>query len=87
MKPENNVVMGIESQINCATEASRDACISIFDKTGTAYQDTSKFGEVVLTGKTKDSVTGPNFYDLKSAISEAKKIDLERYINGSAVQT
>lgn len=87
VKPENNVVMGIDSQINCATGATREACISIFDKTGTAYQDTSKFGEVVLTGKTKDSVTGPNFYDLKSAIAEAKKIDLERYINGSAVQT
>lgn len=87
VKPENNVVMGIDSQINCATGASREACISIFDKTGTAYQDTSKFGEVVLTGKTKDSVTGPNFYDLKSAIAETKKIDLDRYINGAAVRT
>ncbi|SET54970.1 sugar-binding protein [[Clostridium] polysaccharolyticum] len=87
VKPENNVVMGMESQINCATGASREACISIFDKTGTAYQDTSKFGEVVFTGKTKDSVTKPNFYDLKSAISEAKKINLERYINGAAVRT
>lgn len=87
VKPENDVVMGIESQINCATGASREACISIFDKTGTAYQDTGKFGEVVLTGKTKDSVTKPNFYDLKAAISEAKKIDLDRYINGAVVQT
>ncbi len=87
VKPDNDVVMGMESQINCATGATREACISMFDKTGTAYQDTSKFGEIVLTGKTKDSVTKPNFYDLKAAITEAKKIDLERYINGAAVQT
>lgn len=86
VKPNNDVIMGMESQINCATGASREACISVFDKTGTAYQDTSKFGEVLLTGKTKDSVTKPNYYDLKSAVSMAEKIDLVRYANGDVVK-
>jgi enterochelin esterase-like enzyme len=83
--PANGMIMGMEGQINDATGATRIATLNIFDTTGTAYQDTSKLGEMILTGKGPNSVTKPNFYDLKSLVTSAKEIDLQRYSNGNAV--
>lgn len=83
--PANNKVMGMEGQINDATGSTRIATLNIFDTTGTAYQDTSKFGQMPITGKSTDSVTKPNFYDLKSLVTNANGIELQCYINGDAV--
>lgn len=83
--PANDKVMGMEGQINDATGSTRIATLNIFDSTGNAFQDTSKFGEMLLTGKRADSVSKPNFYDLKSLVANAKGIELERYVNGDAV--
>ena len=83
--PANGKVMGIEGQINDATGNKRIATMNIFDSTGTAYQDTKKFGQMLLTGKGLNSVSKPNFYDLKSLVMSAKDIELQRYSNGNVV--
>ena len=85
--PANGKVMGVEGQINDATGSKRIATLNIFDTTGTAYQDTSKFGQMLLTGKGLNSISKPNFYDLKSLVMSAKEIELQRYSNGNAVDT
>ena len=85
--PANGKVMGMEGQINDATGSTRIATMNIFDTTGTAYQDTKKFGQMLLTGKGLNSVSKPNFYDLKSLVMSAKEIELQRYSNGNAVDT
>ncbi len=85
--PANGKVMGIEGQINDAVGSKRVATLNIFDTTGTAYQDTSKFGQMLLTGKGLNSVSKPNFYDLKSLVTSAKEIELKRYSNGNVVET
>ncbi|WP_242856039.1 alpha/beta hydrolase [Ruminiclostridium josui] len=59
--------------------------MNIFDATGTAYQDTSKLGQMLLTGKGINSVSKPNFYDLQSLVISAKEIELKRYSNGDVV--
>jgi len=83
--PANGKIMGMEGQINDATGSTRIATLNIFDTTGTAYQDTSKFGQMILTGKGPNSVLKPNFYDLMSLVMSAKEIELQRYSNGDAV--
>ena len=80
-KPANNKVFGIDLQINDAKGANRLGTINIFDSTGNGWQDTRKFGEVVLTGKAKGAVSGLNPYDLKALINSAKELDLTRYQN------
>ena len=83
--PANGKVMGVEAQVNDAVGSTRIATLNIFDSTGTAYMDTSKFGEMILTGKGPDSVSKPNFYDLLSLVESAKEIELVRYANGDVV--
>ncbi|QNU65773.1 esterase [Ruminiclostridium herbifermentans] len=85
--PANGKVMGMEGQINDATGSTRIATINIFDTTGTAYQDTSKFGQLILTGKGPNSISKPNYYDLKSLVISAKDIELQRYSNGDVVDS
>lgn len=85
--PANDMVMGMEGQINDATGSTRIATLNIFDTTGTAYMDTSKFGQMLLTGKGSNSVSKPNFYDLMSLVMMAKEIELVRYANGDVVDT
>ncbi len=85
--PSNGKVMGMEGQINDATGSTRIATLNIFDTTGTAYQDTTKFGQMLLTGKGLNSISKPNFYDLKSLVMSAKDIELQRYSNGNVVDT
>ncbi len=86
-KPENDKVMGIEMQINDAKGSSRIATLNMFDMTGKAFENTSLFGEVILTGKGSQSVSGLNPYTLISLIESAKEIELIRYQNGDTVNT
>ncbi|QSF48012.1 Ig-like domain-containing protein [Paenibacillus tianjinensis] len=84
-KPENGKVIGIELQVNDAKGTERVGAINAFDSTGTAWNDTGKFGSVLLTGKTKNDVSGLNPYDLLNLIKSTQKLDLTRYQNASIV--
>ncbi len=84
-KPSNEKVFGIELQINDAKGTNRVGIINMFDSTGSAWIDTSKFGEIVLIGKTEDAVSGLNPYDLLSLIKGTEKIKYSRYINPSII--
>ena len=79
--PVNDKVLGIELQINAAKGSDREGTINVFDATGSAWNDTSKFGEMLLTGRPKDAVTGLNPYNLLSLIENTKEIDFTRYKN------
>lgn len=79
--PANDKVLGIELQINDAIGANRVGTINVFDSTGSAWKDTGKFGEVLLTGKTGSAKIELNPYDLKTLIKIAQKLDLTRYKN------
>lgn len=85
-KPANNKVLGIDLQINEAKGANRVGTINVFDSTGSAWNDTRKFGEVVFTGKTKGAVSGLNPYDLMSLIKNAEELDFTRYQNPEIVK-
>ncbi|MCL6606376.1 MAG: Ig-like domain-containing protein [Paenibacillus sp.] len=80
-KPENGKVIGIELQVNDAKGSERVGTINAFDSTGTAWNDTAKFGDVLLTGKSKNDVSGLNPYDLLNLIKSTQKLDLTRYQN------
>lgn len=80
-KPENGKVIGLELQINDARGANRVATLNVFDSTGSAWIDVSKFGELVLTGKADGAVSGLNLYDLLALINTSKKLKTERYKN------
>lgn len=84
-KPSNNKVLGIELQVNEAKGSNRVATINVFDSSGTAWNDTSKFGEVILSGKAKGDVSGLNPYDLKNLIKTANTLDKTMYINFNMV--
>jgi enterochelin esterase-like enzyme len=79
--PANHKTLGIELQINDAIGANRVGTINVFDSTGSAWNDTSKFGELLLTGKMGCAKSGLNPYDLKTLIKMAQKLDLTRYKN------
>ena len=85
--PANGKVMGVELQVNDAKDGKRIATLNVFDQTGTAYMDTERFGEIILTGKADGAVSGRNPYDLENLVKSAEEIILERYINGDMVQT
>lgn len=78
---DNGSVMGIELQVNDAKGATRIGSLNVFDDSGTAWIDTSKFGEIVLAGKTKGAKSGLNPYDLLKLIERALKLDLTLYEN------
>lgn len=84
-KPANDKVLGIELQVNDAKGTERVGTINVFDATGSAWNDTSKFGEVLLTGKGKKDVSGLNPYDLLSLINITQKLDFTRYQNANIV--
>lgn len=79
-------VMGIELQINDSVGTERLGTINVFDETGTAWNDTSKFGEVILRGKAKGAKSGLNPYDLINLIMSTQKLDLSRYKNPEILQ-
>ena len=85
-KPSNGKVMGIELQINDGKRTERLGTINVFDPTGTAWNDTSRFGEIVLTGRTENDKSGLNPYDLINLILSTQKIDLTRYKNADILQ-
>ncbi len=84
-KPENGKVLGIELQINDAKNTDRLGTINVFDSSGSAWNDTSKFGQVLLTGKAAGAVSGVNPYDLMSLIKNTQKLDLKRFKNPEVV--
>ena len=84
-KPSNGKVLGLELQINDGVGASRVGTINLFDSTNGAWNDTGKFGEVILLGKTEGAITGLNPYNLKNLIIKTKKLDFTRYTNASIV--
>lgn len=84
-KPANGKVLGIELQINDAKGTDRVGTINVFDSTGSAWNDTGKFGEILLTGKSADAVSGLNPYDLMNLIKGTQKLDLTRYKNAGIV--
>lgn len=84
--PSNDKVLGFELQVNDAKAGTRIATLNVFDKTGSAYADTGKFGNLLLAGKSADAVSGLNPYDLLNLITSAKTILLDRYTNGYVVK-
>ncbi len=84
-KPSNGKVMGYDLQINDGFDTLRLGTINIFDATGNAWQDTTKFGEVILVGKSDGATTGLNPYNLLNLISTTKKLDFTRFTNKSVV--
>lgn len=84
-KPENGKVLGIELQINDAKETERVGTLNVFDSTGGAWNDTTKFGEVVLAGKAKGAESGLNPYDLMNLVKSTLKLDPTMYKNASVV--
>ncbi|WP_051411144.1 sugar-binding protein [Acetivibrio clariflavus] len=74
---KNNTVYGIELQVNDCIGTSRAGTITVFDKTDGAWNNTSLFGEIVLTGKRDGDVPGPNPYKLIKLIDSAEKMDIE----------
>ncbi|MFD1956538.1 sugar-binding protein [Paenibacillus thailandensis] len=83
--PENAKVLGIELQINDAEGSERIGGLNVFDSTGGAWNDTSKFGEILLAGKTKPAVSGRNPYDLINLIKSTQKMDFTLYKNANIV--
>lgn len=84
-KPENGKVLGIELQVNDAVELEKVGSINVFDSTGNAWNDTSKFGEILLAGKKKNKVSGLNPYDLMNLVNRTLKMDFTLYKNPSIV--
>ncbi len=84
-KPSNGKVLGVELQINDGVEASRVGTVNLFDSTNGAWNDTGKFGEVILLGKTEGALSGLNSYNLMNLIKKTKKTDFTRYTNASIV--
>ena len=87
IKPENSDVFGIELQINDGKGASRVGTINTFDGTGNAWQDTSLFGNIVLKGKTEDSVTPVNPYKVIALVRSMESLDASEYKNFDALLT
>lgn len=85
-KPGNGDILGIELQINDAKETERVGTLNLFDSTGSAWNDTRKFGEILLTGKKKGATSGINPYDLLSLIKSSLELDFSLYKNASIVK-
>jgi len=83
--PSNEKVLGIDLQINEAKGSNRVGTINVYDSTGSAWNDTSKFGEILLTGKSDNALTGLNSYDLLSLIENTKELDFTKYMNHAIV--
>lgn len=79
--PENDQVLGIELQVNDAIGANRIGTLNVFDSTNNAWNNTAKFGSILLTGKRDSSETVLNPYDLKTLIALYQTMDLSRYKN------
>lgn len=85
-KPSNNKVLGIELQINDAKGTERIGTINLFDSTGSAWNNTKTFGEVLLTGKTNGAISGLNPYELIKLVESTQKLDFTLYKNANIVK-
>lgn len=85
-KPSNNKILGIELQINDAKGTERIGTINLFDSTGSAWNNTKTFGEVLLTGKTSGAVSGLNPYELIKLVESTQKLDFTLYKNANIVK-
>ncbi len=84
-KHSNGDVLGLELQVNDAKGTNRSGTLNVFDSTDSAWSDTSKFGEVILTGKADDRESGINPYDLLSLIDNSRNMDLSMYKNAEVL--
>ncbi|MDD5936190.1 MAG: sugar-binding protein, partial [Clostridiales bacterium] len=71
----NDIIYGMELQVNDGIGSSRAGTITVFDTTDSAWSKPSVFGEVVLTGKEPGDVPGLNPYKLIKLIDSAEKLD------------
>jgi enterochelin esterase-like enzyme len=83
--PANGKVLGIELQVNDATGAERLGSINVFDSSGNAWMDTTKFGEILLTGKGKGDASGLNPYDLMNKVKSTLNMNFKLYKNPNVV--
>jgi GH35 family endo-1,4-beta-xylanase len=72
----NNMICGMELQLNDGIGTSRAGTITVFDITDSAWSKPSVFGEIVLTGKKSGDVPGRNPYKLIKLIASAEKMDV-----------
>jgi enterochelin esterase-like enzyme len=83
--PANGKVLGFELQVNDGVGTERVATLNVFDTSGMAWNDTSKFGALVLAGKQPGDESGPNPYDLMSLIERTLKMNFKLYKNPNVV--
>lgn len=83
--PANGKVMGFDLQINDGLGTIRLGTINVFDATGNAWQDTTKFGEILLTGREDGAESGLNPYRLLNLIKSTKNLDFTLYKNKEIV--
>lgn len=83
--PANNTQMGVELQLNQASNGVKDCSQSIFDSTGEAYRNPSLFGKLVLSGRTESDITPVDPYDLYAYLDFAKSLNRAKYVNGNAL--
>ena len=79
--PENNAVMGFDLQINEAgSRGSRVGTVTVFDKSGSAWEKPAALGEIVLTGKegTENKIVKGQ---LESYLKQVKGYNLSLYGN------
>ncbi len=80
--PENNTVIGFEIQINDADASGmRVGTVNIFDTTNTAWSNPSSLGELIMTGKDKETNALTNPYKLTSYLNYVEGINPKGYIN------
>jgi len=79
---KNDTIYGFELQVNDCIETSRAGTITIFDTTDSAWNNTSLFGEIVLTGKKPGDVPGMNPYKLMSLVESANNVDVSAFTKG-----
>ena len=83
--PANGKEMGFELQNNEAKNGSRAATISVYDKSGNAFQYPTVFGKLVLAGKGTGAVSGVNPYTLLTTIDTVKNMYLDAYVNKDVI--
>ena len=84
---KNDTIYGIELQVNDCIGSSRAGTITIFDTTDSAWNNTSLFGEIVLTGKNPGDVPGINPYKLMSLVESTNNVDVSVFTKGVAAFT
>jgi len=79
--PENGTIMGFDLQVNEAgSQGTRVGTVTIFDKSGSAWEKPSALGELILTGKegTENKVVKAQ---LSGFLKQVKSYNLSHYGN------